>query len=82
MLPRFYVLFVFLLTWYSFEEFGAKELKPDGGGAIALWYALYVVLTIALLLFIMRDFVLDIKDLRKAELVKQGGISVDKVLAC
>ena len=69
---------MFLLTWYSFEEFGAKELKPDGGGAIALWYALYIILTILLLLFIMRDFVHDIMDLRKAEMVKQVGISVDK----
>ena len=67
---------MFLLTWYSFEEFGAKELKPDGGGAIALWYALYIILTILLLLFIMRDFVHDIVDLRKAEVVKQVGISV------
>ena len=62
---------MFLLTWYSFEEFGAKELKPDGGGAIALWYGLYVTLTVLLLLYIMRDFVLDIKDLQKAEMIKQ-----------
>ena len=68
---RFYSLFVFLLTWYSFEEFGAKELKPEGGGPITLWYALYVIVTVVLMLFIMKDFVLDIKDLQKLQMIKK-----------
>jgi transient receptor potential cation channel subfamily A protein 1 len=71
---RFYSLFVFLLTWYTFEEFGADDLKPEGGGAITFWYALYCVLVILLLLFIVRDFALDIKDLRKADQINKGGI--------
>ena len=65
---------MFLLTWYSFEEFGAEELKPQGGGPnrpITFWYALYIIYTIVLLLFVMKDFVLDIKDLHRAEMIKQ-----------
>ena len=68
---RFYSLFVFLLTWYSFEEFGAKELKPEGGGPITFWYALYIIVTVVLMLFILKDFVLDIKDLQKLQMIKK-----------
>ena len=68
---RFYSLFVFLLTWYSFEEFGSQDLKPEGGGPITFWYALYIIFTVVLLLFIMKDFVLDLKDLQKAEMIKK-----------
>ncbi len=76
---RFYLVFVFLLTWYTFEEFGSPDLRPTDGGPIALWYGLYVILTIIMLMFIVRDFVLDIKDIRKADEINHSGVGVKHV---
>ena len=70
---RFYLLFVYILTWYIFEMFGGKSIKPKGSAASAIpfFHACFGIVAILLLLFILRDWFLDVKEKMKAEKIKE-----------
>lgn len=67
---RFYALFVFILTWFVFEEFGGQSLRSEDG-SIHFWYGLFIAFSLGMLLFIIRDWITDIKDLGKQDLIME-----------
>ncbi len=85
---RFYLLFVYMLTWYIFARFGGKTIRPpkDSESApttgdtnsenktsstIPLFHGFFGALCLILLLFILRDWFLDVKEKLKAEKIKE-----------
>ena len=60
---RFYLLFVYILTWYIFETFG--HLSRTEPGSLGFWHGLFVVLAVILLCFIIRDWIMDQRLLKK-----------------
>eukprot|EP00095_Tigriopus_kingsejongensis_P004014 snap_masked-scaffold5_size1054832-processed-gene-0.1 protein:Tk04014 transcript:snap_masked-scaffold5_size1054832-processed-gene-0.1-mRNA-1 annotation:"transient receptor potential cation channel protein painless" len=67
---RFYLLFVFILTWYIFERFGGKSLRDSEAQDIPALFILYAAFALVLVAFILRDWAMDIKDLVRSEKVK------------
>ncbi len=67
---RLYLSFVFILTWYIFEEFGSIKVRDQGEGRIQLWNTSFFIFFIVFTLFILREWVYDVKEkLRES----QGG---------
>lgn len=67
---RFYLLLVFILTWYIFEQFGGESLRDESTRSIPLWDTAFLVFTLVLICFILRDWSMDIKDMIKSELME------------
>ena len=61
---RFYCLFVYLLTWYIFENFGGLGLKQQdiSQNTIPFFYGLFVVFSIVMTGFILIDGINDLKE--------------------
>ncbi len=74
---RFYLLFVYMLTWFIFEKYGGKGIKtttefPDENTTtIPFFHAMFGILSIIFLIFILRDWFMDIKEKMKAEKIKE-----------
>ena len=68
---RFYLLFVFILTWFIFENFGGSAIRTEGMRTIPFWHTLFVIFAVILVIFIMRDWAMDLKDLMRDEAVKR-----------
>ena len=68
---RFYLLFVFILTWFIFENFGGSAIRTEGMRTIPFWHALFSTFAVILIVFIMRDWAMDLKDLMRDEAVKK-----------
>ena len=69
---RFYLLFVYVLTWYIFEKFGhikKEEQKLSSG------HAIFIPFAIMLLLFILRDWTMDFKEALKPQQLKNTSSS-------
>eukprot|EP00092_Neocalanus_flemingeri_P007937 GFUD01008564.1.p1 GENE.GFUD01008564.1~~GFUD01008564.1.p1 ORF type:complete len:1055 (-),score=196.84 GFUD01008564.1:189-3353(-) len=64
---RFFMFFVMILTWFIFENFGGQKLKSSETGTIREFYGLFILFSIAMLCFILRDWVTDIKDIVRQE---------------
>lgn len=70
---RFYMLFVFVLTWHIFQKFGGVSLErmsPESGFGeddIAYIYFLYIIFTIFMAFFIVKDWHTDLQDIQRAE---------------
>jgi len=64
---RFFMFFVMILTWFIFEEFGGQKLKSSETGTIRAFYGIFVLFSVAMLCFIMRDWITDIKDIARQE---------------
>jgi len=64
---RFFMFFVMMLTWFIFENFGGQKLKSKETGTIREFYGMFVVFSVAMLVFILRDWVTDIKDIVRQE---------------
>ena len=66
---RFYLLFVYLLTWYIFQQFGGnsisinKDLAIQGAISIPFFYGLFVAFSVIMTGFILKDWSADLKDL-------------------
>jgi hypothetical protein len=45
---RFYLLFVFVLTWHIFERFGGQSIRPPEGGTIPLIFGFYVFFAVVM----------------------------------
>ena len=56
---RFYLLFVYVLTWFIFDQYG-NLTSP-------LFFIFYVIFTLVLALFIFRDWKADVVDVLSAE---------------
>ena len=71
---RFYILFVFCLTWYIFRHFGAS-LKIEATQKEAsepMWYVLYVLLATSMGFFILKDWVNDLQDHKRNQMVRNA----------
>ena len=58
---RFYLLFVYVLTWYIFDEFGGGVKGPGckprvQASSTAVFFGLYVALTIVVFGFVFKDW--------------------------
>ena len=64
---RFYALFVTVLTWYVFETFGGEALRAEpegeGEGQIRFWYGFFIFFSVSMTVFIIKDWISDVKDL-------------------
>ena len=69
---RFYLLFVFILTWYIFENFGGEAIRTVGKDTIPFWHLLFIIFAVLIFIFVLRDWIMDIKDLMRAEKVKRN----------
>merc|ERR550532_622294 len=71
---RFYILFVFCFTWYIFRHFGAS-LKTEASQKEAsepMWYVLYVLLATSMGFFILKDWVNDLQDHKRNQMVRNA----------
>ncbi|TRY61355.1 hypothetical protein TCAL_01796 [Tigriopus californicus] len=68
---RFYLLFVFILTWFIFDQFGGKSIREVGSQSILFWYGAFILFFFVVLLFILRDWAMDIKDLSRTEKMRK-----------
>ncbi|XP_059093898.1 transient receptor potential channel pyrexia-like [Tigriopus californicus] len=75
---RFYVLFVFVLTWFIFENFGGKTLRSGESQSIPALHVLYFVFAFILVGFILRDWAMDIKDVMRAEQMKSNNSGMEE----
>jgi len=76
---RIYFLFVFLLTWYVFREFGSFTHAKFSNN---VFYVLFVAIFPVMLFFMIRDWVYDIKDsIRLSSLndISQRGLSCSTI---
>jgi hypothetical protein len=62
---RFYVLFVFILTWFIFEKFGGRTKESEDGlknGTIPFFRGLFGFFAFIVLVSILKDFKEDVRD--------------------
>jgi len=64
---RLYFLFVFLLTWYIFEHFGSFTHSIMSSN---IFYVLFIFMFIAMVMYMVRDWVSDIKDFKRTARIK------------
>merc|ERR1711892_1249346 len=68
---RLHFLFVFLLTWYIFEHFGSFTYSKTGNGKTDnVFYALFIVMFMAMLVYMVRDWLSDVKNFRRTSSIK------------
>jgi len=67
---RFFSSFVFLLTWYIFINYGgtANSKAPD-----LFWYVLFVVFSCAMVFFILKDWIAEIRNYQRNQKMKLSG---------
>merc|ERR1719500_4763 len=59
---RFFSLFVYMLTWYIFDNFGGKaDVCESEVPETSLWYFFFILLSVAMCFFILKDWIADIK---------------------
>ena len=69
---RFYFFFVMILTWFIFEEYGGHSLKTSGDDPhIPAMYGTFVVFSLGMLAFVLRDWLSDMKDMLKQEELRE-----------
>ena len=79
---RFYTLFVFILTWFIFENFGGS---PNEKTTIDLIYGLFIAFAIVMGFFVLRDWIMEVKDIMKEEKIRSEDDSYSsgkQVLVC
>ena len=78
---RFYMLFVFILTWYIFENFGGNTMKPKSG-SIPLFHGLFALFEILVVIFIFKDWKNDLKDIIRMNQTIQNEDNLDQGVDC
>ena len=67
---RFFTLFVYMLTWYIFINFGGKGNTEPSSSAI--WYVFFILLSVAMCFFIIKDWVADYKSYQRDQKIKNA----------
>merc|ERR1719474_2309265 len=75
---RIYLLFVFLLTWYIFEHYGSYTYSKLSSN---VFYAIYIVMFAAMVIYMVRDWIHDIKDVRRASTMKDASYNSNPCLS-
>jgi len=68
---RFYFLFVTILTWFVFHAFGGEAIRAEDG-TVPFCYGFFAAFSAAMFIFIIKDWISDIKDLVHQESVLGG----------
>ena len=65
---------MFCLTWYIFRHFGAglKTEAPQKENSETMWYILYVLLATSMGFFILKDWVNDLQDHKRNQMVRNA----------
>merc|ERR1711892_184754 len=75
---RFTILFVFLLTWYIFKTLGTSSQKSKKDQSELSWYISFLFLAITMFFFIIKDWILDIKNYRRNAAIENAATSKTK----
>ncbi len=67
---RFYLIFVFMLTWFIFESYGGKTIKGEKERTMSSWHTLFGILSLTLFLSILRDWTSDMRQKLRAEKIR------------
>jgi len=65
---RFTTLFVFIFTWFVFKTLDKPSLKNDQSDLS--WYISFLFLAIAMFFFIIKDWIMDIKNFRRNQAIE------------
>ena len=65
---RFFTLFVFLLTWYIFQQCGNPKTSN------LEWYIFFIFLCVAMVFFIIKDWVNDIKSYQQNQRIENSAM--------
>ena len=73
---RFFFLFVYLITWFIFHECGIIEEgeSPANESGSLEWYAIFILFSVAMLFFIVKDWTNDIKAYQKNQNLENSAI--------
>ena len=66
---RFTVLFVFLLTWTIFKNFGTHQ---DDTTSRELWFFCYIILFVVQMFFVVKDWFIDIKNYKRNKSIQNS----------
>jgi len=70
---RFTILFVFLLTWYIFKTLGTSSKEELKEKSDLSWYISFLFLAISMFFFIIKDWILDMKNYRRNQTIENAG---------
>ena len=79
---RFYLLFVFVLTWYIFDQFGGQSIRHQPTNEIPFLHGLFIIFGIVVFTFILRDWIMDARDLMAAEKVRESNPNEEGAHSC
>ena len=79
---RFYLLFVYLLTWYIFENFGGVSLNKDPGSSIPFLHGFFFAFAIVMAFFVMVDWKNDMVDIMTINARKLGDEEENGGMSC
>ena len=68
---RFYLIFVFVLTWFIFEEFGGESIRDPENGHVKYGHGTFGFFAMGILAFTIRDWGLDVKKIMREEKLKK-----------
>merc|ERR1712123_318310 len=75
---RFFSTFVFLLTWYIFKTLGTSSQKSKKDQSELSWYISFLFLAITMFFFIIKDWILDMKNYRRNQAIENAATSKTK----
>merc|ERR1719361_952900 len=68
---RFFTLFVYMLTWYIFDNFGGKaDVCESEVSKTSLWYFFFILLSVTMCFFILKDWIADYKSYQRDQKIQ------------
>ena len=68
---RFFTLFVYMLTWYIFDNFGGNaDVCESEASKTSLWYFFFILLSVAMGFFILKDWIADYKSYQRDQKIQ------------
>lgn len=71
---RFYLLFVYILTWYIFQHFGGNSIKTEVNQSIPFFHGLYAAFSVLMIGFVLKDWNADLKDVIRVNQAKSDNM--------
>ena len=80
---RIYLLFVEILTWYIFENFGGERIRDPQTGHVKYCHGFFGFFALGITAFALRDWTLDVKKImREEKLKKESSDSGEPLSSC